>query len=185
MLFELEDRIFNCNKCKRLRDVTHIPMPHIYYNSSLYNVKLFFVGRNPGLEDDYSNVSEQEMMDIYHDRWYKCNFGKYIRSNFGESIVIEKMFFTNVAKCSSPENSQLTEEEMENCSEYLSQQIRIMQPKIIVTFGREAKEIVEKKINRNCPVVNLYHPSYVQGYLKDKSLLNIEKKKIESVKNLT
>lgn len=166
----IENKILNCNQCERLREVTPIPMPHIYYKN-INDTKLFFVARNPGLENDHSKYSKKEFMEIYKKLWWECNVGKYMRKEFGNKIIANHMFFTNVCKCSSPENKELKATEIYNCTKYLIRQITIIKPKRILAFGWEAANLIENIIkNYNLKTVNsirLYHPSYFR-YNPDK-----------------
>jgi uracil-DNA glycosylase len=161
---KLENTILRCNKCKRLRDVTVHPQPHICY-TDISNAEIFIIGRNPGLEYDYSNVSLENMMETYKELWWKCRFGKYIRTHLGDNLVKNKIFFTNVCKCSSPKNSALLAQEKINCFPYLEEQIDIIQPRLILTFGNDARDILlkhiqNKKYKGKIKILNFYHPSY-------------------------
>lgn len=178
MLSEIEQNILHCDKCKRLREVTHFPMPHIYYNVNLNELSIFCIGRNPGLEHDYSNISEENFMEIYHDRWWNCKIGKYIRKRFTDSLVEQKVFFTNICKCSSPNNSQLKKSEKRKCFSFLEEQIKVVDPKCLVVFGSEPKEILAENAGnlkyfdfngKRIPMFFMYHPSYFR-YTSDKTL---------------
>jgi len=166
----LENNILHCNKCPRLRSVTHIPQPHICY-TDIKNVKIFGIGRNPGLEYDYSHITIDQMMDNYRELWWKCRFGKYIRAHLGDDMVRNKMFFTNVCKCSSPANNKKKKKKKTNCYPYLEEQIDLINPKLILTFGNDARDILIKHIeNRRykgkIKILNFYHPSYFR-YTRD------------------
>jgi uracil-DNA glycosylase len=88
------------------------------------------------------------------------------------------MFFTNVCKCSSPNNSQLTYDEIKNCVPFLERQLEIVKPKIILTFSSEAKNLNILKNYNN--VFNFYHPSYFV-YSKDKNLELEQNNKIQTI----
>jgi len=180
-LEETSNNIADCNNCERLRAVTPYPMSHICYGS-LSKVKLFFVGRNPGLENDHNKISREEFVEKYHDLWWDCNLGKYLRKNFGELLIKENMFFSNVNKCSSPENSKLTEEEKRNCLPFLETQLEIIKPSTIVTFGVEAKETIKSLNLQNMDIINLMHPAYF-AYNKDFSLVRKQYKAILKIRN--
>ena len=49
----------------------------------------------------------------------------------------EEVYITNVMKCFLPEN-RATDDEIKTCTQYLDQQIEIIQPKVIVTLGNVA-----------------------------------------------
>jgi len=175
-LFNLEKKILFCNKCPRLRSVTPYPMPHIIYNREIKE-KLFCIGRNPGLEHDYTNVYFDDFMSIYHKRWWICRLGRYLRRCFGDYFVMNYIFFTNVCKCSSPNNSELKREEMLNCFPFLEEQIEIIKPIAILVFGKTISDFLNKNLKVDVPVFNLYHPSY---FMRDKN----DKKEREQYKKI-
>ncbi len=53
-------------------------------------------------------------------------------------------FWTNVVKCYPERNRPSTEEEKKGCWEYLATEISIIQPRIVVSFGKDAKWAAEK-----------------------------------------
>ncbi|MGB4943210.1 MAG: uracil-DNA glycosylase, partial [Candidatus Moraniibacteriota bacterium] len=87
----------------------------------------------------------------------------------------QDIYITNVVKYRPPENRDPLPEEIAACMPWLHEQIRIIQPKIIVTLGRHAMEhfIPGKKISevhgqafrRSFPDIGpqvffvLYHPA--------------------------
>jgi len=176
-LNEIENIILQCKKCERLCNVNPYPMPHIQYSKKS---NILCVARNPGLENVIPDeITPIEFMEFYRQKWYDCRISKYLRSLLGDDIVKNDLFFTNICKCSSPKNSQLLSNEVENCKQYLIDQIEIIKPKIIITFGSDAiYSLLNKKINEafckqlkynNIPVISLFHPSYFI-YASDKTI---------------
>ncbi|MGQ9459685.1 MAG: type-4 uracil-DNA glycosylase [Candidatus Bathyarchaeaceae archaeon] len=49
-----------------------------------------------------------------------------------------EVYITNVVKCRPPENRDPLPSEIETCTPYLDRQIRIIEPRFIVTLGRHA-----------------------------------------------
>jgi len=102
-------------------------------------------------------------------------------------------YITNIVKCRPEKNRTPTTEEIQSCAPYLQQQIRALQPKVIITLGKSAmsglqvlgeiqdpKSIDWKKSNAisyvnfedtQYPVIPIYHPSY---YLRQKNALSSE-----------
>jgi len=156
-LKQLEQEIFNCSKCQRLRSASLIPWPHVYYGKP-EELNLMVVMRNPGLENNHIDVNK--FIDDYEDLWLRCKIGKYLLQNVGKEIVMKKMFFCNICKCSSPSNSPLAVDEIANCNEYLRRQIDIIKPKLIMCFGNEAFNTLQS-IDLYIPVEKFYHPSYI------------------------
>jgi DNA polymerase len=58
----------------------------------------------------------------------------------GIGLDRRKVFITNVVKCRPPNNRDPQPEEIEACSKYLNEQIRIIDPKVIVTLGRHSMQ---------------------------------------------
>ncbi|MFZ5364244.1 MAG: uracil-DNA glycosylase family protein, partial [Patescibacteria group bacterium] len=87
----------------------------------------------------------------------------------------EDIYIANVCKCRPPQNRDPLPEEIKKCWPWLEQQIKIIDPKIIVTLGRHSMErfIPGEKISRahgklfTCKIkglgernfFTLYHPA--------------------------
>jgi len=56
-----------------------------------------------------------------------------------------EVYITNVVKCRPPENRDPLPSEIETCTQYLDRQIRIIEPKFIVTLGRHAASYILPK----------------------------------------
>lgn len=108
-------------------------------------------------------------------------------------------YVTNIVKCRPEKNRTPTSEEIANCAPYLEQQIKALQPNVIITLGKSAMaglqtigDIVDPKgiswknsevvsyfnFEDTCyPVIPIYHPSY---YLRQKNALGDEWSTFES-----
>ena len=87
----------------------------------------------------------------------------------------EQVFIANILKCRPPNNRDPKPEEVAACEDYLAQQIRAVQPKLILALGRVAAQNLLKtetpigKMRGNryrwgdpaVPVVVTYHPAYL------------------------
>jgi len=178
-LKDLKKEILHCDKCKRLKKVSKYPMPHIKY-CKLKNAKVFCIGRNPGIEDDYSDISFKDFIKTYKERWWHCKFGDYLKMKFGSDLVRGYFFFTNVCKCSSPENKGLKEMEKDNCAKFLKRQIEIVNPKFIIAFGSDAKEAV-REYDGKAEVCNFIHPAFFT-YRQEPVLEMKQNKSIEELR---
>jgi uracil-DNA glycosylase len=79
------------------------------------------------------------------------------------------VYTTNVVKCHPPNNRPSLPHEVENCRDYLDQEIEWVNPKIIVCLGKDAwrsfnAEVAKptNQIIENREVHFLYHPSYIR-----------------------
>lgn len=87
----------------------------------------------------------------------------------------ETVFIANVLKCRPPDNRDPHPEEVAQCLPYLHRQVALVQPKIILAFGRVAAQNLlgtdtslgklRGSVHRfgvlNTPVVVTYHPAYL------------------------
>ncbi len=62
-------------------------------------------------------------------------FGKMLAAI---SINIDDVYTSSLLKCSAPENYSVSEKEVQACGYYLTQQIKFIQPKILVVLGEKA-----------------------------------------------
>lgn len=89
-------------------------------------------------------------------------------------------YIANVLKCRPPNNRDPFPEEIVHCSEYLTEQIKIVSPRLILALGRFAGQFLLKKnlaLNQlrnqiydyqNTPFLVTYHPAYLLRNPKDK-----------------
>jgi len=89
------------------------------------------------------------------------------------------VFIANVVKCRPPNNREPLKDEVETCLPYLSKQIGILKPKVIVCLGKVALNNLlgtSHSMGRirgqllsfhDIPLIATYHPSYIL-HKKDK-----------------
>lgn len=84
-----------------------------------------FVGEGPGYAEDQQG------------RPFVGKSGQYLTQVMREAgIRREDVYITNVVKCRPPENRDPLPQELEACGGYLDEQVRLINPRIIVTLGR-------------------------------------------------
>lgn len=90
-------------------------------------------------------------------------------------LAREEVFIANMLKCRPPNNRDPQQHELASCRPYLRQQIKFIQPKIILAVGRIAAQSLlntDTPIGRmrgkkytyedtEIPVVATYHPAYL------------------------
>ncbi len=125
---------------------------------------IMFIGEAPGKNEDLQGVP------------FVGAAGKFLNEMLATiGLQREDIYITNIVKYRPPENRDPLPKEIAACMPWLHEQIRIIQPKIIVTLGRHAMEhfIPGKKISevhgqafrRNFPDIGpqvffaLYHPA--------------------------
>lgn len=121
----------NCAKCDRMIGSLRV----LNRSSGDLNAEIMFIGEAPGrLGADDSGIP-------FHGDKSGHNFEELLEfSKLDRSII----FVTNAVLCnpkdSSGNNSSPSKQEIHNCSNYLEEQIKIINPKIVVTLGSVALE---------------------------------------------
>ncbi len=130
-----------------------------------------FVGEAPGAEEDEKGEPFVGQAGQLLD-----NMLRAIRLERGKNVYI-----ANVVKCRPPENRNPTDVEIRACTQFLDQQIDLINPKVIVALGRIAAErlvdypgsLSKSRLTRfdyrGIPVVVTYHPAYLLRSPLDKS----------------
>lgn len=132
---------------------------NLVFGEGAPDTDVLFVGEAPGFYEDREG------------RPFVGQAGKLLDKLFDEiNWKRSSVYITNIVKRRPPENRDPLEEELDAYAPYLSDQIRIIDPKIIVPLGRFAMNyfIPTAKISRdqgklfwwnNILVVPLYHPA--------------------------
>lgn len=89
------------------------------------NAVVMLVGEGPGFEEDRQG------------RPFVGRSGKFLTEML-QRVGIERtaVYITNVVKCRPPENRDPLPAELAACSDYLTRQVELLNPRIIVTLGR-------------------------------------------------
>jgi DNA polymerase len=91
------------------------------------DAEIMFIGEAPGKKEDEIG------------RPFIGAAGKFLSEMLATiKLKREDIYIANVAKCRPPENRDPKPEEVEACWPWLLEQIRIIDPKIIVTLGRHS-----------------------------------------------
>lgn len=86
---------------------------------------ILFIGEAPGRDEDRTG------------RPFVGRSGQLLRANIRRvGYKEEDVFIGNVVKHRPPENRDPTPEEIAHCAPFLDEQIKIIEPKVIVTVGR-------------------------------------------------
>lgn len=99
---------------------------------------IMFIGEAPGKKEDELGVP------------FVGAAGKFLAEMLATvNLKREDIYITNIVKYRPPNNRDPLPEEIAACRQWLHEQIRIIQPKVIVTLGRHAMEhfIPGKKIS--------------------------------------
>ncbi|MBD1365494.1 uracil-DNA glycosylase [Mucilaginibacter sp. ZT4R22] len=127
----LSENVQNCVLCPRMCNVQKI----LNRSAGFLNAELMFIGEAPGrLGADSSGIP-------FHGDKAGHNFEELLEfANINRSNI----FVTNAVLCNPRDengnNSTPTKTEIQNCSKFLEEQIKLVNPKIVVTLGGVALE---------------------------------------------
>lgn len=153
-LTEIANEIQACSKCGLAYS-----RKNVVPGEGPANAELLFIGEGPGF---YEN--EQ-------GRPFVGQAGKFLEELLQKAgLKREDVFITNVVKCRPPGNRDPQEEELTACRDYLERQIKVIQPRIIITLGRHsmARYFTDAKISlihgkmviiKGQMIVAMYHPA--------------------------
>ncbi len=149
--------VARCAKCPlnkgRTRTVPGQGNPH---------PEILFVGEAPGADEDRQGMA------------FVGDAGQLLtRMIEAMGLARDDVFIANVVKCRPPENRKPLPDEMAACLPYLSEQIAVLRPKVIIALGAVAAHAllaVETPISRlrgqwsrhgDIDLMPTYHPAYL------------------------
>jgi uracil-DNA glycosylase len=99
-----------------------------------------------------------------------------------EKEIFQHVALTNLFKCSTEgERERIRSESLQTCyDKYLSREIELWRPKVILALGEEVSGFLEKK-NLIVPLVSVRHPSYFYRKADERRILSIKKKKLAKI----
>lgn len=121
-LEQIADEVRACTRC-RLHEGRTQAVPGEGHPST----EVLFVGEAPGLNEDRQG------------RPFVGAAGALLEELLGSvGWGRDQVFITNVVKCRPPQNRDPEAEEIAACAPFLDRQLRILEPKLIVTLGRHS-----------------------------------------------
>ena len=174
-LAELRAAIGDCQRCKLCAGRTHL-----VFGVGNPRARLMFVGEGPGRDEDlqgepFVGRAGQLLTDIITK---------------GIGIKREDVYICNVVKCRPPENRNPEPDEVAACEPFLTRQIDLVRPEIIVGLGKFA---VQTLLQSSVPISKLrgnwhsyhgiklmptFHPAYLLRNPADKKLVWQDIKKV-------
>ena len=144
---ELNKQIRDCRKCRLWQGAKHaVP------GEGPLHAKLMLVGQNPGAEEDKTGKP------------FVGRAGKFLNKALAENgINREEVFVTNIVKHVTPQNRKPLPDEIEACAPYLTAQINLIQPKVVVLMGAIAWQTPRLE---GVEYFETYHPSAAMRFNK-------------------
>lgn len=174
-LDELRAAIGDCQRCKLCSGRTNL-----VFGVGNPRAKLMFVGEGPGRDEDLQGEP------------FVGRAGGLLTDIITKGIGIkrEDVYICNVVKCRPPDNRNPEPEEVAACEPFLSKQIALVRPEIIVGLGKFA---VQTLLQSKLPITKLrgnwhnyqgiklmptFHPAYLLRNPADKKLVWEDIKKV-------
>ena len=125
-LEELARTASTCTRCRLSAGRTQV----VFADGSP-DADLMFIGEGPGYHEDQQGVP------------FVGAAGQLLNTLLGEiGLSREEVRITNTVLCRPPGNRDPMPDELESCRPYLSQQIELVDPKVIVTLGNFATRVI-------------------------------------------
>jgi DNA polymerase len=154
----IREEIGDCTRCK-----LHRGRKNIVFGEGDPKAVIVFVGEGPGFEEDqqgrpFVGEAGQLLTDIIEK---------------GMKIKRAEVYICNIVKCRPPGNRNPEPDEVETCIGFVKQQIRAINPKVIVTLGNVptqnllgTKQGITKlrgtwQSYEGIPVMPTFHPAYL------------------------
>ncbi len=167
LLTTLSKQVQACSRCSLCQTRTQT-----VFGEGNPNAKLMLIGEAPGFHEDQQGLP------------FVGEAGQLLNKILSAiQLTREQVYIANILKCRPPENRDPLSDEIQTCTEYLLQQIQVIQPKIIVTLGRIASHYLlhnTKSLetlrgrphhapNLSATIFATYHPAYLLRKPEDKA----------------
>jgi uracil-DNA glycosylase family 4 len=179
-LTQLAADVAVCDRCPR-----HKTRTQTVFARGNMNAHLMIIDDYPGFDD-----AQQGLPFVGKEAGLFCK----MMSSIGMSV--DDVYMAYVLKCSPSEQREPTPEEINQCCGYLSQQISLVAPKMILVVGRIAEQLLLKETSflskerreihnyQGTPVLVSYHPTHLLHHPADKKSAYNDMLVIKKVLNL-
>ncbi len=124
---ELERDALACTKCP----LATAGRSQVVFGVGARDADLVFVGEGPGAEEDKQGIP------------FVGRAGQLLtRLIEGIGLTRDDVYIANVVKCRPPGNRDPLPLEIESCRPFLESQLRLLEPKVIVTLGNFATKLL-------------------------------------------
>ena len=115
----------SCTRCRLAEGRTNV-----VFGTGDPHARLMFIGEGPGAEEDKQGLPFVGRSGKLLDRLMLEELG----------ITREQVYIANVVKCRPPKNRDPKPDEIDACRPYLTQQLDLIRPAVVVTLGRYAAQ---------------------------------------------
>jgi len=165
---ELVNKILDCKKCDWLNCKDHKTLSSTWYWNP--KSKIIFYGSSVWWDwtqrpIPFASWSGKLLDKIFDLAW----------------ITKDQIYLSNAVKCRLPNLRSPKDHELNNCKPYIYEEIKIINPEIIVPMWAIAtkiflgnniklKDVVYNEYNfENKKVIPMYHPAYIMRWIGDKN----------------
>ena len=155
----LAQAVSSCQRCE-----LHNSRTHTVFGSGNQNADWLIIGDTPTVDDDKNGNP------------FTGQSGELLTAMLRAiKLTRQQVYITNTLKCTTPNNREPEESELDTCLQYLHKQISLINPKLILVLGQSAAQRVlnnqstlarlRQKVhtleesNISVPVIVSYHPS--------------------------
>jgi DNA polymerase len=118
-----------CQRCAELAATRHT----VVFGAGNADADLMFVGEAPGANEDLQGLP------------FVGQAGKLLERLLGEiGLARSDVFIANVLKCRPPGNRDPLPAEIENCEEYLLEQVALVAPRVICSLGNFSTKLLRR-----------------------------------------
>jgi len=123
-LIQVKDELGDCTRCKLSQG-----RKNIVFGSGNPKADLVFVGEGPGADEDEQGLP------------FVGRAGKKLTEIIEKGMNLNRekdTYICNIVKCRPPGNRDPEKDEIEACNPFLLQQLKAIQPKVVVALGKPA-----------------------------------------------
>ncbi len=173
---ELERACASCHKCP-LSDTR----TNCVFGAGSKNARLMFIGEAPGEKEDLSGIPFVGAAGKLLDRFLEA-----------VDISRDEVYIANILKCRPPKNRDPLPAEEDACIGYLKEQIRLIDPELIVCLGRiSAMRLIKPDFRitkehgawftyEGKPICAVYHPAALLRDPRRKEEMLVDMKMIKN-----
>jgi len=159
LLQSLKEQALSCQKCRLSEARKNV----VFGAGNTDRPAIAFIGEGPGAEEDAQGEP------------FVGKAGQLLTAAITKGMGLTRgdVYISNVVKCRPPENRAPLPDEVQSCSPYLFEQLKLIQPRVIVALGGPAQKAlcgVDQGITKlrgrwleweGVKVMPTFHPAYI------------------------